>query len=111
MIRKKVIYFTTIITSLSFLFLTSNCGIYVTIGAPSPPFSISLDQQTLKFSGDDPDAGYILWYKENAEDDYNVCIYKNNDQDIPTIPKYDVLITVPWTGWVQYDDISNPPEV
>lgn len=109
--RKKIIFFSNIIISLFFLIVITNCGIYVTVDAPNPPFSISMGQDTLKFSGDDAEAGYILWYKENDEDDYTVCVYKDNNQDIPTIPEYDELIKPQWAGWVQYDDFSNPPEI
>ena len=110
--RKKIIFYSNIIISLFFLSIITNCGIYVTADAPNPPFSISMGQDTLKFSGDDAEAGFILWYKENDEDDYTVCVYKDNNQDIPTIPEYNESLPVQsqWDGWVQYEDLSDPPK-
>jgi len=92
------------------LLLAGGCGLYTTGNALNPPFSISKTQLTLQFSGYNPEtyfSGYILWYKEDAEDEYSVCQYKTELQ-IPTIPKFEDMPV----GWVDAvdnrSDILNP---
>jgi hypothetical protein len=74
------------------------CGIYVTVEGLNPPFGQEIDMFTLRFSGNnfDPDTkaifsfflGYIIWYKENIEDNYSICEYKGRINK-PTLPRID----------------------
>lgn len=67
----------------------SACGIYETTGALNPPFGQQITETTLQFSGDNEEdyfAGYVLWYKEEQNDLYTVCVYQGR-ADIPTIPR------------------------
>jgi hypothetical protein len=95
---------------LTAVLLAGGCGLYTTGNALNPPFSISKTQLTLQFSGYNPEtyfSGYVLWYKEDAADDYFYCQYKDV-LDIPTIPKYEDML-VDWVEAVDNrSDIVNP---
>ncbi len=67
----------------------NSCGIYEATGALNPPFGQQITETTLKFTGDNSEdyfAGYVLWYKEDINEEYKVCVYRGT-ADIPTIPK------------------------
>jgi len=90
------------------LFIIYGCGIYITEGALNPPFSISMEQQKLKFSGynlEDDFSGYILWYKDNEYDEYFPCVYKETIYK-PTIPKFEDMEP----DWVDAVDNRGDPE-
>ena len=109
--KKNVVYK---IIFFGFLIITSGCGIYTTQGALNPPFNISINQQTLKFSGNNTEdnfEGYILWYKENENDEYSIIVFKGELLE-PTIPEYSDLID-PLQQWLAlqgelWDDSAFP---
>ncbi len=67
----------------------SSCGIYETTEALNPPFDHHITEIALQFTGDNSEdyfSGYVLWYKEDENEEYKVCVYEGR-ADIPTIPK------------------------
>lgn len=75
-------------TALLILLLTG-CGIYTVSASLEPPFGISMDTNKISFSGfnDEPYfLGYVIWYRYNENDQFQVVEYLGQDPEKPTLP-------------------------